>query len=119
MGEKIETHLGSIHLLLVVIVTAIISNYSQFYWSGSSNFGGMSGVVYALLGYLWAAARFTNNQKLKLPAGIFGFMIGWLFLCMTPIIPFVFGSGIANAAHLGGLLSGMILGFIFSFLTVK
>ena len=119
LGEKIETHLGSIHLLLVVIVTAIISNYSQFYWSGSSNFGGMSGVVYALLGYLWAAARFTNNQKLKLPAGIFGFMIGWLFLCMTPIIPFVFGSGIANAAHLGGLLSGMILGFIFSFLTVK
>ena len=79
----------------------------------------MSGVVYALLGYLWAAARFTNNQKLKLPAGIFGFMIGWLFLCMTPIIPFVFGSGIANAAHLGGLLSGMILGFIFSFLKVK
>ena len=38
---------------------------------------------------------------------------------MTPIIPFVFGSGIANAAHLGGLLSGMILGFIFSFSKVK
>ena len=119
LGEKIETHLGSIHLLLVVTVASIISNYSQFYWSGSSNFGGMSGVVYALLGYLWVVARFTNDQRLKLPAGIFGFMIGWLFLCMTPIIPFVFGSGIANAAHLGGLLSGMILGFIFSFLKGK
>jgi len=40
-------------------------------------------------------------------------MIGWLFLCMTPVVTFLLGVGIANAAHLGGLLVGMLLGLVF------
>ena len=57
LGEKIENFAGSFHLLLVVIISGAASNFIQYLWSGSIYFGGMSGVVYALLGYLWVASK--------------------------------------------------------------
>jgi GlpG protein len=119
LGEKIENFSGSSHLLLVVIISGAASNFIQYLWSGSIYFGGMSGVVYALLGYLWVASKIIKSDLIALPPGIFGFMIGWLIFCMTPIIPFIFGSGIANAAHLGGLIIGIFLGLLFSLLKVR
>jgi GlpG protein len=73
----------------------------------------MSGVIYALLGYLWIGNIVAPTAGMELPQGIFGFMIGWLVLCMTPLLPSVFGIGIANAAHVGGLVIGMIIGLAF------
>lgn len=119
LGEKIENFSGSSHLLLVVIISGAASNFIQYLWGGSIYFGGMSGVVYALLGYLWVASKIITSDLIALPPGIFGFMIGWLIFCMTPIIPFIFGSGIANAAHLGGLIIGIFLGLLFSLLKVR
>jgi len=52
------------------------------------NFGGMSGVVYALLGYLWVANSIAPHPLMTLPKGIVTFMIGWLVLCMTPVVTF-------------------------------
>lgn len=119
LGEKIENFSGSSHLLLVVTISGAASNFIQYLWGGSIYFGGMSGVVYALLGYLWVASKIITSDLIALPPGIFGFMIGWLIFCMTPIIPFIFGSGIANAAHLGGLIIGIFLGLLFSLLKVR
>ena len=113
LGSRIENLMGSIHLILLVVVSGLISNLSQFWWSGAPNFGGMSGVIYSLLGYLWIGNILAPRAGLELPQGIFGFMIGWLFLCMTPLLPAVFGVGIANAAHVGGLLCGMLTGLAF------
>ena len=53
LGARIESNEGSIHLLVLVLVTGICSNMAQYYWSGSIYFGGLSGVIYALLGYIW------------------------------------------------------------------
>ena len=116
LGSRIEEVMGSSHLILIVFATGIMSNTIQFWWSGASNFGGMSGVVYALLGYLWIANSIAPHPFMELPKGIVTFMIGWLVLCMTPVVSFLLGVGIANAAHLGGLLSGMLLGLVFGLL---
>jgi GlpG protein len=43
-----------------------------------------------------------------------GFMVGWLVLCMTGILEVAVGIGVANAAHLGGLIVGLLIGFVFA-----
>ena len=113
LGSRVEQSMGSIHLIIVVLVSGLASNVAQYSWSGAVNFGGMSGVVYALLGYIWIKNMLAPQSLLILPKGIVAFMIGWLFLCMTPVVTFFLGAGIANAAHLGGLLVGMLLGLAF------
>ena len=113
LGSRIEQSMGSLHLIIVVLVSGLVSNIAQYSWSGTVNFGGMSGVVYALLGYIWIKNTLVPQRLLSLPKGIVGFMVGWLFLCMTPVVTFFIGVGIANAAHLGGLLVGLLLGLGF------
>ena len=113
LGSRIEGYFGGLHLLALVVISGIVSNLSQAWWSGSVLFGGMSGVVYALIGYLWIVNKVYPTHNTALPKGIVPFMIGWLVLCMTPIVSFIMGAGIANAAHVGGLLCGMLLGTIF------
>jgi len=116
LGSRIEQSMGSLHLIVVVLVSGLVSNIAQYSWSGTVNFGGMSGVVYALLGYIWIKNTLVPQRLLSLPKGIVGFMVGWLFLCMTPVVTFFIGVGIANAAHLGGLFVGLLLGLAFGLL---
>lgn len=113
LGGRIERIAGPGHLLLLVLVSGIVSNFSQYYWSGSAMFGGMSGVIYALLGYLWIRNLVAPHPMLEIPNEIIGFMLVWLLLCMSGVMTFLLGVGIANAAHLGGLLVGMLLGLLF------
>ena len=112
-GRRVESHGGSLHLLLVVLVTALISNAGQYLWEGPSLFGGLSGVLYGLLGYLWVFNRLAPAPVLALPKGVIGFMLAWLVICMSGVVDFFFRGSIANAAHAYGLVSGMLLGAMF------
>ena len=113
LGGRIEALLGPLHLLLLVLVSAVVSNMGQFVWTGSVAFGGMSGVIYALLGYIWIRNLLAPHPILALPNELIGFMLVWLLFCMTDVLDFLLGVGIANAAHFSGLIVGMLLGLIF------
>jgi GlpG protein len=118
LGSKVESADGSVHLLLLVLVTGVASNMSQYYWSGTIYFGGMSGVIYALLGYLWIKNKIAPKNHAPLPSGLMGFMVGWLVLCMTGVLEVALGIGVANAAHLSGLTSGLFIGLVFALKSV-
>ena len=45
------------------------------------------------------------------------FMVGWLVVCMVGVIEVLGFGAIANAAHLGGLLCGALLGAAFGALS--
>jgi len=106
-GVRIEGVLGSRHYLLFFLATAIAANFAQFS-TGPSVFGGMSGVVYALIGYIWMRQKYDPHPALSVPPGIIGFMLVWLILCLTGIVDaFMASGGVANGAHVGGLLAGM------------
>ena len=113
LGGRVERLYGSMHLLLLVLVSGAISNLIQYSWQGSAYFGGMSGVVYALLGYIWIKGQFVSQPELQLPPGILGFMLIWLLVGMTGVLKLLLGIGVANGAHVGGLLIGMLLGLVF------
>jgi len=51
LGTKIEQIDGHITFINLVIFSSIISNLAQHFFGGSSLFGGLSGVIYGLLGY--------------------------------------------------------------------
>ena len=119
LGFRIEAIEGSFHLLILVIICGIVSNMVQYNWSGSVYFGGMSGVIYALLGYVWIKHKIAPHNFPALPQGLMGFMVGWLVLCMTGILEVTLGMAIANAAHLGGLIIGLILGLVFATLNLS
>jgi GlpG protein len=104
LGGDIEQRLGSVKLLQIFMVSAALSGAGQ-YWIEGANFGGLSGVVYALVGYLWMLGFKAPQLGLNIPKPIVGFMLVWLVLGF--IQPYM---AIANTAHLVGLLSGVVLG---------
>ncbi|WP_111641903.1 rhomboid family intramembrane serine protease [Marinimicrobium alkaliphilum] len=115
LGRRIELLNGRVVYILFVITWAIGSNLVQYFWQGESLFGGMSGVVYALVGYIWMRHRMNPHPLLAVPPGIIGFMMVWLVLGLTGVIDMFMGSGgVANGAHVGGLLVGMLWGIIFN-----
>jgi len=113
LGGTIENLQGRFNIVSQVIVYGIAGNLAQYYSSGPF-FGGMSGVVYGLLGYIWMQCKFNPRFGASIPKEIAYMMLAWYFLCWTGL----FGP-IANMAHTGGLLVGLVWGFINARLTVK
>lgn len=109
-GGDIEKRLGSGVLVKLFIVSAAVSGLGQ-YWIDGVNFGGLSGVVYALAGYLWMMSIRRPDLSLYMPKPLIIFMIIWLLLGYVQ--PFL---SIANTAHLAGLVTGVVFGLLDSFL---
>jgi len=108
LGSMIEGRQSSLQLLLLVVVIAACSNLAQYYFGGPV-FGGMSGVVYGLFGYIWIRGKFDPASGLFLHPTTVTMMIIWFFLCLTNLIGHV-----ANAAHGAGLVIGMAWGYLSS-----
>ena len=108
LGSMIEGRQSSRLLGVLVLGIAACSNFAQF-WFGGPVFGGMSGVVYGLLGYIWMRGKFDPGSGLYLHPSTVTMMIIWFFACFTPIMPHV-----ANGAHAVGLVMGMVWGYLSS-----
>ena len=113
LGEKIERINGKFIFLLLIIFSGIFSNLLQYTWTSSSLFGGLSGVIYGMLGYCLIMEMESNYDRYGLPPGLYLFMVVWLILGFLGILDlFGFGS-VANFAHLGGMLSGLMFAMIY------
>lgn len=113
LGEKIERVDGKFIFLLLIIFSGIFSNLLQYTWTSSSLFGGLSGVIYGMLGYCLIMEMESNYDRYGLPPGLYLFMVVWLILGFVGILDlFGFGS-VANFAHLGGMLSGLMFAMIY------
>jgi rhomboid protease GlpG len=105
LGSMIEARKSSWLLLALVLVIAAISNVGQYLTSGPS-FGGMSGVVYGLLGYIWMQGKFNPASRLALHQQTVTLMIVWFFLCLSGLM-----GPIANTAHAVGAIVGIAWGY--------
>lgn len=104
LGGSIEKTLGKGTLVNLLLISAIVSNLGQYLVSGA-NFGGLSGVVYALVGFVWWFGYLAPERGLSLSKPIIGFLLFWLVLGFADLLPV----NVANTAHLLGLLSGCFL----------
>lgn len=110
LGGRVEMRQGSWQLLLVVVLIGVGSNVAQAAFAGPNIFGGMSGVDYGLLGYCWLWGVVRKDPVLHVPRVVMIAMVAIMLLSMTGITQFVGGPAVANAAHVGGLLMGLLLG---------
>lgn len=106
LGGMLERVQGSSRLGLLVAITAVIANVAQYLWAGP-DFGGMSGVIYGLLGYVWIQGRLNPRSGLVLHPYIVVMMLAWFVLCWSGVI-----GSVANMAHTIGLASGLALGWV-------
>ncbi len=117
LGKQLEQRLGKSRYILFIIITAIFSNTAQYLMSGSG-FLGFSGVLCAMLAFIWVRQKRAAWEGYQLERSTLGFIAFFiLFMFSIQAVSFFLevytGSGlpvgIANTAHLTGAFSGYIL----------
>lgn len=104
MGMGIEFVRGTPRFVTLCLILAATSNIAQLFWGGP-NFGGMSGVVFGLIGYVWMKGKTQPQLGIGLPQQTVVYCSLWLVLCMTGAL-----GPVANAAHLVGFVVGILIG---------
>jgi GlpG protein len=107
LGGQLEIQKGSIAFLSLALFVSAISNVAQLFET-SYLFGGLSGVVYGLVGYCWLWKHY--EPEIFFPDILMKFSIVWLILGYTPVTEWLGWGRMANAAHLYGLISGLVWG---------
>jgi GlpG protein len=124
LGSMIEGLQGRWRFALLVAVLAVISNLTQYAipdfqfikLMGMSHsigmlhfpsFGGMSGVIYGLFGYIWLRGKFDPASGLFIDRQNLTLALVWI------VAGFAGWAGpVANMAHLGGLVAGAAYGYV-------
>lgn len=106
LGGAVEKRLGSGKLIVITLISALLSGYVQHKFSGPW-FGGLSGVVYALMGYAWLRGERDPETGIYMQRGLITFALIWLIAGWFDL----FGMSIANGAHVTGLAVGLAMAF--------
>lgn len=107
LGSVVERLHGSWFLVALLLGCQLAATLTQVLlpdWLEPPNAIGASGAVFGVFGFIWIRPKVQSGYPIEIPPFNIKFMLGFLFLCMTPII-----SNIANGAHVGGLLAGMAI----------
>ncbi|WP_435577870.1 rhomboid family intramembrane serine protease [Gilvibacter sp.] len=106
IGILLEPYLGKGRFLTAYLVTGILSSTASLYFNDFTISAGASGAIFGMYGVFLAMLTTkliekTERKALLLSIGVF---VGYNLLNG-------FQEGIDNAAHIGGLVSGLILGY--------
>ena len=102
----------------MTIVIAVASNVLQYWWSDNPLFGGLSGVLFGLIGYSWLKCRQEPAGPIRMPNDtmiltMVFFVLGILrdLPPLEPILGVVLPR-MANTAHAVGLVLGLAFAWI-------
>lgn len=107
LGRRLEICMGSGHVFLLTVASALVGNIGQgVLGSPTSIFGGLSVVVYGYFAGLYMLHKARPRPESALPQGIYIVTIVMLVAGFTGVFSFFMGSNVANWAHLFGLVGG-------------
>ncbi len=109
IAERMEG-LGRYALILLIcgIGAHLLQGLMPLKFWGGPNFVGISGVVLGLFGYMAVKSKLKPNLGFFFPPSAYlmvAVLVGFGFMSQS-------GLGLANMAHLGGLLTGALLGVV-------
>lgn len=112
IASLIESMQGPSRLFNIFMVLSIVPNLAQFSVNGHL-FGGLSGVVFGVLGYVWVYGQVRKDYPLQMRPVIMLMMLIWLLIGFTGVLDKVIGP-MANEIHLAGLVCGGMLGYVYA-----
>jgi GlpG protein len=108
-GKKIEFHSNKVFYGFLLLSAALVTSLAQLTVSGTTGIG-LSGIVYAMFGYLMIRSRYDAAYKGFLSNNTIILFLVWLFVCIALTRFGILAVG--NAGHFGGFLWGVSLGFL-------
>jgi membrane associated rhomboid family serine protease len=109
VGRLSERLFGRATLLCVYVAAGILASLTSIAWNPSLSSVGASGAIFGVFG---AFLAFLSRQRRQLPPSIVS--KHWISTSAFVLFNLISGAsqpGIDNAAHVGGLLSGFVLGY--------
>lgn len=109
IGAIVWEYFGGKWLLIFYIVTGVAAMIISVPFLGLAGAVGASGAVFGLVGVLIGASVRRNVYGVDLPFGINDVLPLFLFAVLINFVP---GVVVGNAAHVGGLVVGIGLGYV-------
>ena len=110
LGTILELSLGRWKYAALVVAAALAGSGAEIMIDGQTGVG-MSGVVYALFGLMWAGKGMYPAWGLIANRQNLWYLIGWGLFCVVATALHLFN--VANAAHGAGFLLGLSAGYLF------
>ncbi len=104
----IEANLGRFHFLTLYIFCGVIASLTSVFWHDNIVSAGASGAIFGLYGFLLTMLIFVKKEDRKMNSGI---IISILIYVGYNLLYGLTG-GVDNAAHIGGLVSGVAIGTV-------
>jgi len=104
LGGALEKCLGTGKLFTLTLVASLLSGFMQTTFTGPL-FGGLSGTVFALMGYVWLRSERDPDSGLQMQRGLLMFAVIWLvieYFTQSSVLP----------AHLTGMLVGLAMALV-------
>lgn len=111
VGIYLERMLGKARYVSAYLATGVLGSIASLWWhSDGVNSAGASGAVFGLYG-LFLALLTTN----LIPKQVRQSLLGSIGIFVAYNLIYGIKGGIDNAAHIGGLLSGIVIGYLYAF----
>ena len=105
-GTQFESRKGWVRCLVFILLASTFATVGQVVITGP-NVVGMSGVIYAMFGFIWMQARYLPKSGFYISQLTIIILVGWFFACFTG-----WTGNVANAAHGAGLFFGIVVGYL-------
>lgn len=114
VGIYLEPMLGKIRYVAAYLATGILASLASLWWhTEPSNSAGASGAVFGMYGVF--LALLTTNL---IPKQVRQSLLGSIGIFVMYNLFYGMKGGVDNAAHIGGLLSGIAIGYLYA-LSIK
>ena len=110
LGRILERTLPPAVYLGFILASAAVGSATEMLVSGTTGIG-MSGVVYAMFGLMWAGRGAYPVWGAIANQGNLRYLVGWGLFCV--VATYLHILNIANGAHAGGFLFGLCIGYLF------
>lgn len=110
IGLLLEPYLGKTRFLAAYLISGIAASMTSLWWHDLTISAGASGAIFGMYGVFLALLTTNLLDKSVKKALLTSIVVFVGYNILNGLKP---NSGIDNAAHIGGLLSGFIIGYAF------